>query len=189
MIHITFACPFSKIYATPIELNDIDKNCKNFINLIQTLNNGCTSAMGDNDPKQQMPVVNRTSFGVIFSTLDNEEKEIILKYLKEEYERSPNKIGLNGGTIGNLVKYLEDLKDGKKAIDDDPTYKANEKECLGISKLGNTFNDLGWPIFEFRIGSIETSKFVGFVNKIRGELNKRGDTDNMNINFDDGKYV
>lgn len=189
MIHITFACPLSQIYATPIELDAVSNNCKNFINLIQTLNNGCTSAMGDNDPKQQMPVVNRTSFGAIFSTLNNEEKEFILGYLKEEYKDSPNQIGLNGGTIWNLVKYLEDLKDGKKGIDDDPTYKANEKECLGISKLGNTFNDSGWPVFEFRIGSIETSKFVEFVNKIRCELRKRGGIDNMNINFDNGKYA
>ncbi len=111
-----------------------------------------------NDPKQNMEVMNRTSFGKMFSLLDVESKNQVLRFIGKEmdknavYSSEHHKI-----TVNDMLNYFSSLNKGEISPSMDPTYHANrdnKAEKMGISQLGNkTEKDLfnkECPIVEIR---------------------------------------
>lgn len=173
MIHITCACPLKN-------LNIIDKTGRNFetqvgqeeeYNFLLLIGNMIAGkgSEANADPKQNMNVMNRTSFGAMFSRLKGQK--YILEELKPQYGNETANITPYVGPISNFIGYFGDSKH-----DNDPTYRANEKENLGISKLGYSFgHDDQWPIFEFRdCGNVDINKFTTYFKGVLEKLKDRG---------------
>lgn len=111
-----------------------------------------------NDPKQNMDVMNRTSFGKMFSLLKLKSKEQVLRFIENEmdkeavYSSEHHKI-----TVNDMLSYFKSLNINEISPSMDPTYHANrdfKAEKMGISQLGNkTEKDLlgeVCPIVEIR---------------------------------------
>ena len=111
-----------------------------------------------NDPKQNMEVMNRTSFGKMFSLLKLKSKEQVLRFIENEmdknavYSSEHHKI-----TVNDMLSYFKSLSINEISPSMDPTYHANrdyKAEKMGISQLGNkTEKDLlgeVCPIVEIR---------------------------------------
>lgn len=183
MIHLTCASPLAKLpYTKPKhkDFDNMDNECYNFLQLIMEMVEGIES--NNLDPKQRMRIMNRTSFGAIFSTLRETQQTTIIEYLSGHLDNSQldKKIGEFGGTMKGFISYLILLKYKLTTIEDDPTYNANKNEALGISKLGNYFNYNNWPIFEFRrCSSVKYNRIVQYFYMVLKELDKR----DLSINF------
>ena len=178
MVHVTCACPLKSIGQSALVTDKIDiqeeitPEVRGFLFLVGEMWDGA----GGTDTKQRMPTMNRTSFGAIFNLFSPTHKDLIIKSLKT----------MNGNygiicpncTVSQFYTYLDNLKDKKVTVEDDPTYKANENMFLGISALGDTFVQKGteyWPIFEFRrSGNPSISYISQYFKNIKKELDERG---------------
>lgn len=195
MIHITCSCKLEDIglYSTADSAifdnysNDIkSNNIRNFIYMLSTMCAGADTVHPENsDPKQKMTVMNRTSFGYIFSQLSRIEQEETINYIKEISGYPEKHITSHVGTIGNLEKYFTLLKENKIDTYADPTYLANQFEKLGISALGDTTAGLlKLPIFEFRgCGTISIDKLDKYFSCVFDALQHRVDLlKKLNVN-------
>lgn len=178
MVHVTCACPLKNIGETFFspERVFIPKRCPDKVRSFLFLVDKLWAGAGSNDTKQKMLTMNRTSFGAIFNTLSQDDKEFTMTGLEAMIG---NKAMICPDcTIGQFYTYLNQLKDRRTTVEDDPTYKANENMFLGISALGDTFVQKGteyWPIFEFRrSGNPSISYISQYFKNIKKELDERG---------------
>lgn len=196
MIHITCGCNLAEIglhntkdRGFAMSYSDSLKpkaNIRNFIYMLSTMcANNTTGNLECSDPKQQMDVMNRTSFGYIFSQLHSTEQEEIICFIQNFSGYPEKRITNYVGNIGDLERYFRLLKDNKINTDADPTFLANKFEKLGISALGDTTAGLfKLPIFEFRgCGVINLDKLDKYFSRVFDALHHRSDLLNkFNVN-------
>lgn len=178
MVHVTCACPLKSIGQSALVTDKIDiqeeitPEVRGFLFLVGEMWDGA----GGTDTKQRMQIMNRTSFGAIFHRFSSEDKKRIINSL--EAMNSNYGIICPDCTVSQFYTYLDNLKDGRTTVEDDPTYKANENMFLGISALGDTFVQKGteyWPILEFRrSGNPSISYISQYFKNIKKELDERG---------------
>lgn len=178
MIHVTCACPLKniKIDDKTSRTFESPKNREeefNFLLLVGNMIAGKGSGE-DADPKQNMNVVNRTSFGAIFGRLEKDKKTFISGELRAQYGNETAYITKEVGPISNFIEKLTSVQTDSQ-YENDPTYKANVNENLGISKLGNSFGyNNQWPIFEFRdCGNVDLNKFSIYFDGVLKMLRNR----------------
>lgn len=130
-----------------------------FIELFKKLLTAGEPIDAKHDPKQKMIIMNRTSFGKIFTLLNDNEKDKVIEWLEakkgEKWKLTlSHQIG-----IEDLVLFFNQLK--MKEVDSslDPIYHANrdkDLEKIGVAHLGDKLehdiNGKASPIFEFRVG-------------------------------------
>lgn len=159
-IHVTVACPLQNIkdylrftveneemLKSLANLNDVEKSeVISFFGLFSQLENSL-----NDDPKQKMEVMNRTCFGQIFSLMQKNARDFVLKYwnfIDFEFKYCPVE------SDDNIVEKDADI------INKDPSYVAKKFGKYGISQRGG-FVEAGCPLFEFR------GKFTGFSDSLK----------------------
>lgn len=186
MIHLTCACPLGNILFPPAKtdyLCDLVKNLRetneNIVPFIELIDEMILGINSDQDPKQHMDVMNRTSFAAILNQFNYLDRKDIVNYLAIIYQECyKKKITDKVGTVQELIAYLGRFIEHhiQCPIEKDPTYCANKMEKLCISALGGTLgHNNEWPIFEFRdCGSIKVENVEKYLNYVLGCLEKRG---------------
>lgn len=177
MVHVTCACPLESIGKSALGMERIamPSKCSDEVRGFLFLVDELWAGAGGDDAKQKMLIMNRTSFGAIFNLFSLYDKELIMDSLLA-MDRNTGKI-CPDCTVSQFYTYLNELKDKRQTVEDDPTYKANENMFLGISALGDTFVQKGtkyWPIFEFRRSGNPSISYVSqYFENIKKELDAR----------------
>lgn len=133
------------------------------------------------DPKQNMNIMNRTSFGKMFSMMDHDTSQSqILNWMQAQIDNREKEswrlTAQSPQTISDFKDYFTKLHNQETTSMQDPTYLANSKEKLGISHLGDKMeldiSGVESPIFEFRVGSpnLKLDQIPHYLGELRSLL-------------------
>jgi hypothetical protein len=141
-----------------IDTNIIDTEAKVFIEVLKGMFDAGIPVNDKHDPKQKMKIMNRTSFGKIFSLLETKGQEDVIRwmnYYRKDWSLTKN----HPVTYDDMLIFLESVKKDQKNSINDPIYRANhgdKAEKIGIGHLGDEMGKnqkgISCPIFEFRVG-------------------------------------
>lgn len=166
MPHVTIPCPLDKIGAPQEGLKGTEEY---LLNILDSLKSGVLVSehrpdaasiqrINEHDPKQNYPVIPKTSFNKIFSMIGNTKDKILI-----------NKDEKNDYYITENIKYNE-LIDSINRNGDDLL-----KDCpIGIGSIGpvvETIQGVECPIFEFRkIGCFKCKDIFKFEEDLKDNL-------------------
>ncbi|SMP55572.1 protein of unknown function [Fibrobacter sp. UWB10] len=169
----------SKHTPTPTE-HDLNDDVQAFFDIINSFNKDSSK----DDPKSTMSIMNRTSFGKIFSLMSPiSQQQVILNfdnkvdqfyYGKQDYRVDKQGLYTYLTKLFNTINTINiDPAYTVQCINSDPTYVAAEHEKYGISGLGDStesINQEECPIFEFRglfdFNGKKIDKFPEFIQNI-----------------------